>query len=166
MIVQKSDVMPMRSVVEMDQDGVALITLTDPASVVQTETEDGKPEYTYTTYAVRRWYGLHGMGRILESVELSFNAWLEQAKQEDRLAEEQRVRKIRDALLAESDSTMALDRLGLAVPTGTTFTAWTPFLRGIGEAMSSQWAEYRQALRDVPKQPGFPYVVQWPVKPE
>lgn len=27
------------------------------------------------------------------------------------------------------------------------------------------WATYRQALRDVPQQAGFPYSVVWPVKP-
>lgn len=27
------------------------------------------------------------------------------------------------------------------------------------------WAQYRQALRDVTEQPGFPYNVSWPVKP-
>lgn len=28
------------------------------------------------------------------------------------------------------------------------------------------WATYRQALRDVPGQPGFPWDVQWPSQPE
>jgi hypothetical protein len=28
------------------------------------------------------------------------------------------------------------------------------------------WALYRQALRDVPEQVGFPGVVEWPVEPE
>jgi len=28
------------------------------------------------------------------------------------------------------------------------------------------WAEYRQALRDVPQQAGFPTEITWPVKPE
>ncbi|NBW19534.1 MAG: hypothetical protein EBR82_67330 [Caulobacteraceae bacterium] len=27
------------------------------------------------------------------------------------------------------------------------------------------WAAYRQALRDVPSQGGFPWDIQWPVKP-
>lgn len=27
------------------------------------------------------------------------------------------------------------------------------------------WAEYRQALRDIPQQAGFPHDVAWPVKP-
>lgn len=28
------------------------------------------------------------------------------------------------------------------------------------------WATYRQALRDVPEQAGFPWEVEWPVQPE
>jgi len=28
------------------------------------------------------------------------------------------------------------------------------------------WATYRQALRDVPTQAGFPWDIQWPTKPE
>lgn len=32
--------------------------------------------------------------------------------------------------------------------------------------MSPEWAAYRQALRDVPDQVGFPENVTWPVKPE
>jgi hypothetical protein len=29
----------------------------------------------------------------------------------------------------------------------------------------SAWADYRQALRDVPQQSGFPQEVVWPTKP-
>ena len=32
--------------------------------------------------------------------------------------------------------------------------------------MSPDWAAYRQSLRDVTAQPGFPYAVVWPTKPE
>ena len=27
------------------------------------------------------------------------------------------------------------------------------------------WSAYRQALRDVPEQPGFPYTIEWPKWP-
>lgn len=30
----------------------------------------------------------------------------------------------------------------------------------------SDWTAYRQALLDISKQPGFPFNVQWPNKPE
>jgi len=32
--------------------------------------------------------------------------------------------------------------------------------------MSQPWADYRQALRNLPQQAGFPYSVKWPPKPE
>lgn len=32
--------------------------------------------------------------------------------------------------------------------------------------LAQSWKDYRQALRDIPSQPGFPFVVVWPQKPE
>lgn len=34
-----------------------------------------------------------------------------------------------------------------------------------GEPVPSDWASYRQALRDITAQAGFPYSVVWPTKP-
>ncbi len=34
------------------------------------------------------------------------------------------------------------------------------------EGTRVKYAEYRQALRDITAQPGFPYNVEWPEKPE
>ena len=36
----------------------------------------------------------------------------------------------------------------------------------VGAAVPQPMADYRQALRDVPAQAGFPWAVNWPVKPE
>lgn len=44
-------------------------------------------------------------------------------------------------------------------------TDWTQ-AKDVPDAVSSKWAAYRQALRDVPQQAGFPDNIQWPVKPE
>lgn len=30
---------------------------------------------------------------------------------------------------------------------------------------ATAWATYRQALRDVPEQAGFPQVIDWPIRP-
>jgi hypothetical protein len=56
------------------------------------------------------------------------------------------VREKRNALLTESDSRALPD-----------------YPHGEGERV--QWLTYRQALRDVTRQEGFPYVVEWPDKP-
>jgi len=36
----------------------------------------------------------------------------------------------------------------------------------MSNTQKADWAEYRQALRDVPEQAGFPWEVEWPVQPE
>jgi hypothetical protein len=58
------------------------------------------------------------------------------------------VRAQRDNLLAESDLMVLPDR-------------WAAMTTEQQEA----WATYRQALRDIPQQGGFPTTVTWPVKP-
>lgn len=56
------------------------------------------------------------------------------------------VRAMRDRLLSGSDWSQALDS-------------------SISDDCRQAWAEYRQALRDIPLQPGFPTKVVWPVPP-
>lgn len=34
-----------------------------------------------------------------------------------------------------------------------------------GEPVPTQWREYRQALRDLPEQSGFPFDIDWPEEP-
>lgn len=54
------------------------------------------------------------------------------------------IRQQRNALLASSDWTQAAD---------------------VPQAIKDLWAAYRQALRDIPQQQGFPANVIWPQKP-
>lgn len=75
-------------------------------------------------------------------------------------------RNIRNRLLRDSDAEVALDRLGLTVPAGTTFTAWLAFFRQLGEMLIGGWATYRQALRDLPTSGGWPLNIVWPVAPD
>jgi len=63
-------------------------------------------------------------------------------RQLNQEAEEARTQ--RDALLAESDWTQVSD----------------------APVNHQAWADYRQALRDLPQQAGFPTEITWPVKPE
>lgn len=99
-----------------------------------------------------------------ERVANNIEAWRETAMRDDydRVAAE--VRAIRDKLLAESDKEMMLDRMGLEVPTGVSFSAWLDFFKKLASAVSGDLAKYRQELRDIPKQEGFPYVVVFPTK--
>jgi len=63
-------------------------------------------------------------------------------RERDQLAKE--VRDQRDALLAACDWTQVSD----------------------APVDQSAWADYRQALRDLPQQQGFPNEVNWPASPE
>lgn len=75
-------------------------------------------------------------------------------------------RSIRDKLLADSDKEMVLDRMGLQVPEGSSFAVWLDFLRKLGEALVNEWSAYRQKLRDIPQQEGFPFNIEWPTSPD
>jgi hypothetical protein len=55
----------------------------------------------------------------------------------------------RDALLSEVDSIVGNP------------LRWASF----SEAQQTTWANYRQALLDVPQQAGFPNTINWPTKP-
>lgn len=100
-----------------------------------------------------------------DRIEANMEIWLAQAKELCTKEAAAEARAKRNELLAASDSSVALDRLGLEVPEGSTFTAWLSFLSGIGKAISGAWPIYRQRLRDLPQQPGFPFEIDWPVKP-
>lgn len=44
-------------------------------------------------------------------------------------------------------------------------TDWTQAF-DVPQATKDKWATYRQALRDIPQQSGFPQTVVWPTQPE
>ena len=75
-------------------------------------------------------------------------------------------RKIRNKLLEGSDYAACIDRLGLEAPEGSTFSAWKPFLEELAGALSNKWMEYRQELRDIPEQEGFPFNIIFPKSPD
>lgn len=66
------------------------------------------------------------------------------AGQEDKELAATTAREYRNQLLADSDNEMVSDR-----PSNKT-----------------AWKKYRQALRDISKQAGFPFQIDWPEVPE
>ncbi len=78
---------------------------------------------------------------VEEILSLQANAEANQLK-----SAELQVRNARDQLLLESDWIVARS-----------------YERG--EPVPANWVSYRQALRDITAQAGFPYSVEWPTKP-
>lgn len=129
-------------------------------NIEEIETEDGT-QYTADEYTLTVPVSQALNKRIANNIE----AWREKAMKEDYDRAAAEVRAIRDKLLADSDKEMVLDRMGLEVPTGVSFTAWLDFLKKLGAAVAGEMAKYRQELRDIPKQEGFPYSVVFPTMP-
>lgn len=79
-------------------------------------------------------------------------------------------RVIRNRKLAESDGKLAFDRFGITLPdsitAATMLKAFKELIEGLKSLLSGEWAAYRQALRDLPEQQGFPFNIEWPEAPE
>ena len=124
--------------------------------------EDGETAYEAVSWVIERPWAENIEARIRDGLD----EWLALAQSDSFAQAAAEVRALRNQMLADSDSLMALDRLGLTVPSGTTFAAWLTFFKKLGEVLLGSIATYRQALRDITQQEGFPYNVVWPEKPE
>ena len=80
-------------------------------------------------------------GVMREMNDTEYAAWVKNANDLERVQAE--VRAQRDSLLTASDWTQIPD-----VPVD-----------------KAAWATYRQSLRDIPQQSGFPTTVVWPTQP-
>lgn len=133
--------------IQGDGERVTLI-LNDLTSVVEV---DGMYEW-------QQYYAelMNNAEQIAENIEELFE--LAKQKEFDELAE--KVREKRNKLLQESDAYMCLDRLNLDTSSAI------KFLASLKNIFQNNYAIYRQALRDITDQPGFPYDVEFPEKPE
>lgn len=93
-------------------------------------------------------------------VEVLQNAYDAACASGDEQAAADAARALRNRLLDLSDKEMSLDRLGLDTSSAIAFLA------SLKQLFSSGWAVYRQALRDLPQQEGFPFNVAWPNSPD
>lgn len=130
------------------------------------ETEETETIYIYDSYTIKTWY----RKTLKQDILADYDNWLNFAKQEEYNEYAKIVRDERNKLLAETDKEMVLDRLHLEMPEEITLSnivqGLKEFFTSLKEIKNSPMAEYRQKLRDIPQQPGFPYEVEFPVKPE
>lgn len=134
----ESTVMPV-SLYEIEYDGeIAKITFYE--NVQPKEVEEGESEkWAYDMYRL----DLIDRDNLNANLDSNLAVWVQTAKDAEYTALAGEIRKKRDKLLAGSDWTQAAD-----VP--------------LTAEEKEDWRVYRQALRDVPQQTGFPYNVFWP----
>lgn len=131
-------------------------------------TEENKKKYSFDTYRLKANYRDELEKELNDDIE-KYKEWLKLAKDTEFNELATIIREKRNKLLQESDKYMCLDRLGIEIPenitTGTIISVVKKFFEGLGESINGNYAKYRQALRDITKQDGFPYNVEFPIEP-
>lgn len=94
------------------------------------------------------------------------NAYQKAVENKDEEAAASLARKIRNKKLDESDKQCVFDKILPEAPTGSSFMDWIEWLRHLASMNTNEWGAYRQALRDIPEQPGFPFDIEFPIAPD
>lgn len=165
----ESDTKPEKFAIENVLNGKCDIVINDEVKKVEekiideTGKENIKEKYIFNSYRISTNYR-DNLNDELKN-EKEYEKWVSDLRNKYYNEKAQEVRNIRNELLKESDANMCLDRMGLNIPEGTTFSAWLSFFKSLGSAISGEMAKYRQELRDITKQEGFPFNVVFPTKP-
>lgn len=142
------------------------VTVRFRSNIEEVAREDGEPEFICDEYKLI----LPNRPLLAENIRNRFDDYIRLAKTDDIAKEAANIRATRNRLLQESDAQVAVDRLNLFIPESITATSMLSAVKAVftalREATTGPWAIYRQALRDIPQQPGFPYEVEFPKKPE
>lgn len=156
---------PLFSVSESDDKAIIRFAVNVVEKTIKEEGEEEQTVYEYDSYSLT----VKNRPDLEKDIGSNYDDWLKKAKQieYDELAAE--VRTKRDALLADTDKDFVLDRINLNIPEKVTASTMLNAVKDIfavlGTVCSGEMAKYRQALRDMPEQEGFPYNVKFPAKP-
>lgn len=139
----------------------------DDIEEVKRTSEDGSEQTVYLYYE----YTINIVNRNdLESyINDNYETWLQMAKDSFIASKSAEIRAIRDKLLSDSDKQVLIDRLGIEIPetinTATMLNVIKDLFSSLGNILNGDWSKYRQELRDITKQPNFPYDVEFPKLP-
>ena len=158
----ESNIKPSAVIVEEHGDNAEVIFRENITEETREQDGENTVVYVYDEYRLN----VPNRAGLLKTVKAAKKNWLEAAKSDEYDALAAEIREKRNKLLEATDARMCLDRIGLDIPSGSSFSAWLAFLKGIADAISGEWAKYRQQLRDITKQEGFPYNVEFPKPPE
>lgn len=157
----ESNVKPKNIEIENIQNDRCDIVLCDN---IQEITEDDITRYVFDIYRLNICY----YENIESEIETHFKNYLESAKKNEYKILAAEIRKQRDEMLKESDKDMCIDRLDIKLPENLSATnllsGMKQFIEGLANIFNGNVAKYRQELRDITKQEGFPYNVVWPNK--
>lgn len=131
-------------VLENYVDGKIDIVFFDNIQEVTKEEYEGEEVVSKTVYN----YDIYRITRIdreglKDDIEQNYNTYLERAKKEEYETLASEVRAKRDKLLAETDKYVLED-----FP--------------ITDEEKEKYKKYRNALREIPEQEGFPHTISWP----
>ncbi len=124
--------------VELNGDFVDVLIF---ENVESSQNDDGDTVYKYDLYRIP---GLKNRPALINAIERDIDGWANMAREMEykKLADAIRIK--RNELLSETDWTQTTDA-------------------PLSEDKIEKYRIYRQALRDMPEQPSFPYGVEWPV---
>jgi len=165
----ESDTKPEKFVIENIINGKCDVIINDKVKKVEEKiidelgNESIKEKYIFNSYRLLTNYR-ENLNDELKNEE-EYEKWVSNIRNTYYNEKAQEIRNIRNELLKETDADMCLDRMGLNIPEGKTFTAWLSFFKNLGNAISGEMAKYRQELRDITEQKGFPFEVVFPTKP-
>lgn len=94
-----------------------------------------------------------------EMADVMQKAYEQAVTDEDEGRASELARRIRNRMLDETDAQMSLDRIGLDT------SSTTAFLASLKNIFNNAWSVYRQHLRDIPTQEGFPFNIDWGTAP-
>lgn len=133
-------------------------------SNLENENSETKKVYSYDVYTLETSF----RDNLDEAIEKNIDKWLKDVKEKDYNEVAAEIRTKRNELLKESDAEMCIDRLGIEIPetinATNLLTVVTSVFKGIGSILNNNMSKYRQELRDITKQEGFPYKIVWPTK--
>ena len=145
----ESNIKPKKVEIENIQNDRCDIVLCDN---IQEITEEETIRYSFDIYRLNICY----YENIESEIETHFENYLESAKKNEY------------KMLQESDKDMCIDRLDIKLPENLSATnllaGMKQFIEGLSNIFNGKVAKYRQELRDIPNQEGFPYKVVWPNK--
>lgn len=101
--------------------------------------------WTYDQYILKEEWQVYLQARI----SANYDEWLQKAKDAEYEAEAEKIRTFRNACLKKIDIDYCNAENWLLM----------------SQASKNEWMAYKQKLRTIPDQPGYPYKVSWPKQP-